>query len=137
VYRRILIALDGSEPAEAVLAPAEELAEKLGATLVLVRVAPRRTASSVAGGPVREAAETYLEGVAQRLSQRGRSVESMLRVGEPAQEIVAAARSSEVDLIAMTTHGRSGLGRLRFGSVAEAVLREALTPVLLVRIQPT
>ena len=137
MYRRILIALDGSEPAEAVLAPAEELAETLGATLVLVRVAHRLTASSVPGGPPQDPAQTYLEAVAERLRQRGRSVESVLREGEPAHEIVAAARSSSVDLIAMTTHGRSGLGRLRFGSVAEAVLQEAPTPVLLVRLQPS
>jgi nucleotide-binding universal stress UspA family protein len=49
-------------------------------------------------------------------------------------EIVAAARQTGADLIAMTTHGRSGLGRLLFGSVAEAVLRESRLPVFLMRV---
>ena len=56
-----------------------------------------------------------------------------MRSGAPAQEIVAAAREAGADLIAMSTHGRGGLGRLIFGSVAEAVLREAEIPVLLMR----
>ena len=49
-------------------------------------------------------------------------------------EIVAAARESRADLIAMTTHGRSGLTRLVFGSMAEAVLRRAAIPVLMLRL---
>ena len=57
-----------------------------------------------------------------------------VRRGEPAAEIAAAARDAGADLIAMTTHGRSGLGRLLFGSVAESVLRRAEIPVFLMRL---
>jgi nucleotide-binding universal stress UspA family protein len=57
----------------------------------------------------------------------------MVRRGEPAGEILAAAREAKADLIAMTTHGRSGFGRLLFGSVAEAVLRQSEVPVFLMR----
>ena len=57
----------------------------------------------------------------------------MVRRGEPTAEILAGARAADADLIAMTTHGRSGLGRLLFGSVAEAVLRQADIPVFLMR----
>jgi nucleotide-binding universal stress UspA family protein len=56
------------------------------------------------------------------------------RYGEPVAEIVASAREAGADLIAMTTHGRSGFGRLLFGSVAEAVLRQAEIPVLMMRL---
>ena len=57
------------------------------------------------------------------------------RAGEPVAEIVAAARESGADIIAMTTHGRSGFGRLLFGSVAEAVLRQVEIPVLMMRLR--
>ena len=56
-----------------------------------------------------------------------------VRRGEAAEEILKAAREAKADVIAMTTHGRTGLGRLLFGSVAETVLRESELPVLLMR----
>jgi nucleotide-binding universal stress UspA family protein len=56
------------------------------------------------------------------------------RYGDPVTEIVAAAHESGADIIAMTTHGRSGITRLWFGSVAEAVLRRAAVPVLMMRL---
>jgi len=60
-------------------------------------------------------------------------VDTRVRWGYAADEIVRAAREAEADLIAMSTHGRSGLGRAIFGSVAQAVLRQAETPVFLMR----
>ncbi len=59
---------------------------------------------------------------------------TLLRRGDPMREILTAAGDAGADLIAMTTHGRSGLGRLLFGSVAEAVLRRAEIPVFLMRL---
>ena len=56
------------------------------------------------------------------------------RHGDPGTELVAAAQATEADLIDMTTHGRSGFSRLLFGSVAEAVLRQADIPVLMIRL---
>jgi nucleotide-binding universal stress UspA family protein len=56
------------------------------------------------------------------------------RYGEPVTEIVAAARETAPGIIAMTTHGRSGFSRVLFGSVAEAVLRQAEIPVLMMRL---
>ena len=75
----------------------------------------------------------YLEGVATRLRERGRTVELIQPEGDPAAVLLEQARTLNADLIALTTHGRSGLSRLFYGSVAEAVLREAPCPVLLVR----
>ena len=82
---------------------------------------------------VREA-EQYLDAVQARLAAKGfRKVETSVWYGPPASEIVEAARVANADLVVMTTHGRSGLGRLILGSVAEAVLRGTSTPILLLR----
>jgi len=71
--------------------------------------------------------------VAARLLADGFHVATTVRTGEAAPEIVAGARECQADLIGMMTHGRTGLGRLVFGSVAEAVLRHAAVPVFVVR----
>jgi nucleotide-binding universal stress UspA family protein len=102
--------------------PAPLLRDEAGARL---RLAGRRG----------EAAR-YLDAVRRRLERRGIPARIVVRAGDPAQEILDYARSREMDLIAMSTHGRTGLRRAVFGSVAEAVGRQALVPVLLVRSQP-
>ena len=79
-------------------------------------------------------AEEYLNAVQARLAAKGiRKVETSVWYGPPASAIVEAARVANADLIVMTTHGRSGLGRLIMGSVAEAVLRGTSTPIMLLR----
>jgi len=80
-------------------------------------------------------AELYadLEGDVRALTDAGFSVETVVRFGDPADEIVAVAESEDVHLVVMATHGRSGLGRLLMGSVAEAVLRRVSVPVMMVR----
>jgi nucleotide-binding universal stress UspA family protein len=70
---------------------------------------------------------------AVKLEEAGYRVTSNIRFGDPAQEITAAAAEADADLIAMTTHGRSGLTRVLFGSVAEQVMRNAQIPVMIVR----
>ena len=79
-------------------------------------------------------AREYLASVAADLRGRGVRVTTDARHGDPVRELVAAAREIGADLIAMTTHGRSGFGRLLLGSVAEAVLRRAEIPVLMMRL---
>jgi nucleotide-binding universal stress UspA family protein len=71
--------------------------------------------------------------VGDRMRRRSARVTVQVRFGEAVAEILAGAREVGADLIAMTTHGRGGLGRLLFGSVAEAVLRQAEIPVFLMR----
>ena len=78
-------------------------------------------------------AEEYLAPIAVELRNKGVRVESRVRRGNAVDQIVAAARETGADLIAMSTHGRGGLGRLIFGSVAQAVLRQAEVPVFLMR----
>jgi nucleotide-binding universal stress UspA family protein len=150
-YDRILVPLDGSPLAEQVLPYLEPLTAKLGSTIILLRAtkAPGTLIFGTAagaepvGGPVvdptplvereRQEAAAYLRVVAEGLRRNGVAVECEQAEG-PAEEIIAArARSLGADLVAMTTHGRGGLGRLVFGSVADAVLQSAPCPILLVR----
>lgn len=78
-------------------------------------------------------AEEYLASIAAALRARGVRVTIHVRAGDAVSQILAGAQEVEADLIAMTTHGRGGLGRLMFGSIAEAVLRQAEIPVFLMR----
>jgi nucleotide-binding universal stress UspA family protein len=76
----------------------------------------------------------YLTRASKTLQESGAEVESRIFVGEnPAEEIIKAEKELKCDLVAMSTHGRSGLGRFAFGSVADKVLRGGTLPVLLVR----
>lgn len=75
--------------------------------------------------------------VGEPLAAQGFTVAVAARFGEPAGEVLAVAQETHADLIAMATHGRSGLSRLVLGSVAERVLRQSLVPLLLVRPTPS
>lgn len=136
---RILVPLDGSTLAEAALTKAVPLAKEAGgASIVLVRATE---ASAIAGGDPIEAqvavvkeAEAYLEAVAARVRESGvKEVSTSVWYGPPAPAIVEAADMTRADVIVMSTHGRSGLGRLVLGSVAESVLRGTHIPILLLR----
>lgn len=135
---KILVPLDGSTLAEAALSAACEFAERDGSTISLLRAAEVMT---LPGGDTVEAqvtavreAEEYLAAVARRLENKGiRRIETHVWYGPPAAAIVEAAAVQKADLIVMSTHGRSGLGRLVLGSVAESVLRGTTAPILIVR----
>lgn len=132
----ILIPLDGSETAEAALAYAALLPCR---RLRLLHVQPKIL------GPIRadpdlweawqhdraEDAAAYLGQIGQPLRREARVVETVFRVGDPAEEIIAAA--ADIDLIVMSTQGRGTAGRALFGSVADSVARQASVPTLLVR----
>lgn len=142
-HKRVLVALDGSPSAEAVLNFLLHVAEPLEMTVQLLRVleptspmAIEGTTNFTSGDDVEMRhydAEEYLAPLAVRLRDHGVAATCQVRRGRPAEEILAAARESRVDLIAMATHGRTGLGRLLFGSVAEEVLRHAPVPVFMIR----
>jgi nucleotide-binding universal stress UspA family protein len=144
MYKRMLVPLDGSELAEAILPFAEQVAGPLDAEVVLLRVIePTSPVELVASAGVvapdtftlRDMdAKRYLAEVERRLSKKGLRVRSRVALGgPPAEEILAAAQATSADLIAMATHGRGGLGRVLLGSVAGAVLQAAEVPVLLIR----
>ena len=143
MYRRVLVPLDGSRVAEAILPFIEQIAGPLDMEVLLVRVVPLTSMDvaamakeAQAGAPIlRELdAQGYLAPLVASLKAKGVRAGARVRIGDPATEIVAAAKEINADLIAMTTHGRTGLGRLLFGSVAEAVLRGSPIPVFLMRM---
>ena len=135
---RVLVPLDGSPLAEIALPQAlAVLRDSPSATLILLRAAEATTLPGVdpteAQVAVVREAEEYLDGVATRLRGEGLSrVTTSVWYSSAAQAIVEAARVRRVDLIVMSTHGRSGLRRVVRGSVAESVLRRTGTPILLV-----
>jgi nucleotide-binding universal stress UspA family protein len=75
----------------------------------------------------------YLRGIEHQLARESVTVSSEVRFGRPADEIISFAKDMKIELIAMSTHGRSGLARWAYGSVADRVLHAAQCPVLLVR----
>jgi len=142
-FEKILVPLDGSLFAEAALPKAVELIRHNSrATLILLRAAEATTCLGVdptdAQVRVVHEAEEYLETVAARLREDGVfKVKTSVWYGAPAWAILEAARMTNPDLIMMGTHGRSGIGRLIVGSVAESVLRATRTPLFLIRVDGT
>jgi nucleotide-binding universal stress UspA family protein len=154
--QKILVPLDGSDLAEVALPLAADLAPQLSATLYLVRIvstARHMAASSLAGATggidgmsavdiqaIEDAvalqtqeAERYLDEQAKVLRGKGLTVEAETCQGSAAEEIIRHAQDKDIDMIAISSHGRSGLGRLVFGSVCDKVMREAGIPVLVVK----
>jgi nucleotide-binding universal stress UspA family protein len=144
MYERVLVPLDGSEQAEAILPLIEQMAGPLDAEFILLRVVgPISPGEAMASAGVvspdaflaRELdAKRYLNEVERRLSKKGLRVRAQVALGPPAEEILAAAKATGADLIAMATHARSAVGRILFGSVAEAVLHTSPVPVLMIRM---
>jgi nucleotide-binding universal stress UspA family protein len=140
----ILVPLDGSALAETALAPAAALAGTMQARLLLLRAVEPQVAAGTAystghsyayGDPAEalEASRSYLEALAGGLRERGLTVDVQAVEGPAAPAITGAAWERGAGLIAMATHGRSGVGRLVLGSVATTTLHLAAVPLLLVR----
>ena len=143
--RRILVPLDGSPTAEQILPTVTTVAQGLGAELILFQVPIAYVTGWMTGEwylPVQgvldtaeENSHSYLEAVAGRLEEEGLEVSTSTSIGSVADCIVEYAEANQVDLIAMCTHGRTGLARWALGSVADRVLRAGSNPILLVRAQ--
>jgi nucleotide-binding universal stress UspA family protein len=140
---KILAPLDGSDIGEVALPYADALASNSGATINLVQVVspPGTVEANLLGGPdwrkfvnaMRDAGENYLKSIAERFSSRDVKIIYEVLTGDPADKIVEYAADKGINLIAMSTHGRTGLARWVLGSVADKVLHGARIPVLLVR----
>jgi nucleotide-binding universal stress UspA family protein len=147
MYNKILVPLDGSELAEAVLPHVRAIAAGCGVrSITLLRIVEpfymtggdEVTAFSMdmidrVNKERQASAEKYLEEAAARLNMSGVEVERKAIVGRAAEEIAAYATKNGVDLIVIATHGRSGVSRWVWGSVADRTLRSACVPVLMVR----
>lgn len=143
MYKRILVPLDGSKLAEGVLPQATELANAVGATLILMQVAPGGDGVIGLGVPARHrrdfevesrrAAAHYLARVAASLDPASGGVETVLATGPVAETIVRVAEEQGADVIALMSHGLGHAARWVFGSVADRLLRASPVPVLVVR----
>ena len=140
MLRRILVGLDGSPLAETILQTVRALAARLGSEIVLLHVThvPEMVRAMDPGPTLGEVveqervrAQSYLEKVTERIAGAGFAVQTAVCAGEAAAEIVRYAERERVDLIALATHGRSGMQRWVYGSVADAVLHGTTTPLLL------
>lgn len=133
----ILVPLDGSPLAERALPHAEAIATATGARIALIRAVQEQSFlgkdKPAARVTAMAEAEAYLTEIAALLMTRGFTVDTSVGYGDTSTTILAEAEDREANLIVMATHGRGGLGRLRYGSVAEAVLRRTEAPLLLVR----
>ena len=136
MFERFIIPLDGSPMSEAVLPAAVYLARKLGASVTLVHVIERNAPARVHGQPHLAdpaAAKAYLAGIRQRFE--GLSVEIHVHtdaISDVSKSIAEHAHEFASDLVLMSTHGRGGLRKLLFGSIAQQVVALRV-PVLLVR----
>lgn len=130
MFDRILVTLDGSKYGERALESARELATMTNAKVILLTVL-QATDSERAVNTMRE----YLQGHCDDLTEAGVSdVSTAVRYGEPARQIVEAARELDADLIVMSTQGAGAGDRFELGSVALQVLRSAPCPIFAVRI---
>jgi nucleotide-binding universal stress UspA family protein len=144
MYHTILVPLDGSGRAEAILPHVESLAQALRSKVVLLRVIdPAAFVVGLEGMPLdtsrdlieaeAQEAERYLEGKRGELKAHGVDAYISIRYGAIVQGILDAAESENADLIAMSSHGRTGLARFFYGSIASGVLNKADRPLLIIR----
>ncbi len=144
MYQRILVPLDGSISSEAVLPHAERLARELNSEIVLIKVrvtpAPqfeiRVSPLAPESKRVQQARaddKFYIKSVCNRLEDEGLRATYLLRDGPVAETIIDAAEVMQADLIAMSTHGKSGAKLLLLGSVAYQVVRNSPKPTLVIR----
>ena len=150
MQEKVLIPLDGSKVGEAALPVIEELITRFSpevkVEVILLGVVASLTHWVVVGETsapisyteeelklIKRRIKDYLDKAGETLRSKGANVTTMVSSGNAAEEIIKAANETGADMIAMSTHGRSGLSRLAFGSITAKVLREAAIPVLTVR----
>ncbi|ABU59815.1 universal stress protein [Roseiflexus castenholzii] len=139
--RRILIPLDGSPLAEAIIEHSVHIGRIMDAEYTLLRVVDpsvlglsaqdENAGAATVAQPLKDRAQAYLERQAEELRAQGLQVDAAVMVGEPSACILDYARMHSIDLIAMATHGRGGFSLLLLGSVADKVLRGSSLPLLL------
>jgi len=144
VYNYILVPLDGSERAEAILPHVEELAKRYDAQVILLQVVetvplrtgPEGTAVALDQQELErhtEQALSYLTTVQEEFRAKDIDARTSIYYGSVVQAIIRAAECECADLIAMASHGRSGMSQVFYGSVAVGVLHRVDRPLLLVR----
>ncbi|MBE2237555.1 MAG: universal stress protein [Caldilineaceae bacterium] len=146
MYKTILVPLDGSPRAETILSHAASLAAKYQAKLVLLQVVEPIVAMVTpydmvpyvdkdAAERSMEEAKSYLAGKEGELRGQGIEAKSVVESGPVVSVILNVAEREKADLVAMASHGRTGLSRVFYGSVAAGILHKADRPLLLIRAQ--
>ena len=145
MYKRIMVPLDGSQVAECVIPHIETIAKKSAAKVELVTVIepldiPTRGQIAISDDEIKQIdaegkkeAGKYLDQISHRLTQSGIKTDTVILSGKAAESLVRYAVNNDIDLIIMATHGRSGISKIFFGSVAEKILRATDIPVLLIK----
>lgn len=142
MFKRILVPLDGSALAEQILPYLKGLSSDTEAMVTLLRVAGHPVTSYRVEGLTVNATrsddsythcEQYLHGIATQLTQSGLKVETRVIEGPIADVIIDYAAEMQADLVAMSTHGRTGIGRWLLGSVADRVVHGLKVPLFLIR----
>ena len=150
MFEKVLVPLDGSKVGEAALPVIDQLVGKLASgakieitLLGVITLLRHWVVVGEASAPVsyteeelkmiKERVSNYLTKTGETLKGKGIKVSTMVTTGNAGDEIMKAAADINADLIAMSTHGRSGLRRIAFGSITDKVIRGSSIPVLLVR----
>ena len=143
MYKKILVPLDGSELSESILDHVITIATgcQVPPEVVLLRV--RKLFGEITGVTLgheitkelnqayHHQSANYLKGIAKELEKKGIVVKTEVLTGDPAKEILKYSKNKNVDLIIMSTHGKSGFSKVVFGSVAYKILGQTKVPVLL------
>ena len=146
MYNTILVPLDGSKRAEAILPHVEELAQRYDARVIFLQVVesiPIIVGPEGALVALRQEelerwtkqAESYLAALQGEFRKKGIEAQTRVAYGPVVEAIINAAEREDADLIAIASHGRSGLSQVFYGSVAAGVLHRVGRPLLLVRSQ--
>ncbi len=144
MYTKILVPLDGSKRAETILPHVEDLASCYRAKVILLQVIEPLPLPIDGANPLPDmvehehhlkAAEAYMAARQGEFREKGIECKSLVVQGAVVAEIIAAAEREEADLIAMASHGRTGLARVFYGSVAAGVLHRIDRPLLLIRAE--
>ena len=144
MYRRILVPLDGSRRAEGITPHVEKLAKEVGSEVIFLQVLEPTAALVTPYDMVpyfdaeeierrRDEAKSYLQGIAGEFREKGISAREVVVQGPIVRSILDVAEREQASLIAMASHGRSGLARVFYGSVAAGVLQQADRPLLIIR----
>ncbi len=138
MYRKILVTLENTRTDESIIQHVCELARKLESDVLLLHVADGWVARNfhelnLSASPEMYEDNAYLEATRARFENAGIAAETLLLLGEPADEIIKIAREKSVDLIAMSTHGHRFLSDLIYGSTADKVRHLVDIPVLLLK----
>ncbi len=146
MYTKVLVPVDGSKRAEKILAHVEALAQKFGSQIVLLQVVEPLITTFAPTGMVPyydeqmttdliDAAKGYVANTRAALQAQGFHVTGYVENGPIVATILQVAEQENVDLIALASHGRTGLARAFYGSVAAGILNQADRPLLLIRAQ--